>query len=226
MKTKNYFLPMIIILVLCFTSCTDSSFFMADYDEIAKNDDVLNNQIDYNLVALNYLYLEDDYYYLDLTQKEAIDIGIPKNEYKRMIDEVNNANNFINNYKGEVKLSLPNPRDYLPRDLYIARTRFLSRGEGNQERKRTIRTEDNEWGHDSFFAPLDADSITCDCFSAGLLQVHMVQTKYSGLVYAESGFALITGHTNFKVKLPATNVNVGVSFKTGSTNGGSCVYTW
>ena len=82
MKTKLVFLPMIIWLALCLTSCSDSSLFMTDYDEIATNDDVLNNQIDYNLIALDYLNLEDNYYFLDLTQKEAINLGIPKNEYK------------------------------------------------------------------------------------------------------------------------------------------------
>ncbi|MBO4560973.1 MAG: hypothetical protein J5705_03265 [Bacteroidaceae bacterium] len=226
MKTKLVFLPMIIWLALCLTSCSDSSLFMTDYDEIATNDDVLNNQIDYNLIALDYLNLEDNYYFLDLTQKEAINLGIPKNEYKRMINEVKTANDFISSYNGDTKLILPNPRDYSTKDLIIARTRFLSRGEGNQERKRTINTQDNDWGHDSFWAPLDADSITCDCFSGGLLQVHRVQTQYSGLVYAGKGFAVLTGHTHFKVKLPATNVYVGVSFITSNASGGSCTYMW
>ena len=76
--------------------------------EKQQNEFFLNSH-DASLVALDYLLLSDNQYVLNLSQDDAAILGISEFDYKRILQEINNANDEILKHKNDACFIIANP---------------------------------------------------------------------------------------------------------------------
>ena len=78
--------------------------------EKQQNEFFLNSH-DASLVALDYLLLSDNQYVLNLSQDDAAILGISEFDYKRILQEINNANDEILKHKNDACFIIANPEE-------------------------------------------------------------------------------------------------------------------
>jgi hypothetical protein len=67
-----------------------------------------------NLIAVKYLILDNDRYVLNLSEVDALQLGISESHYKKMLENISETNMVIENIKNDPNagsISLQNPQD-------------------------------------------------------------------------------------------------------------------
>ena len=177
-----------------------------------------------SLLAVEYLSLDDNQYTLNLSEEAALDIGISKQNYDRMLNEINLANIQIQEWlkDPDANFVLTNPHDLSVQidDPINLKTRSESfNPSGN------IVTSGQEMGYDTFFAYSGTKSVVFLCRSnAALTPIYNVTTETGGVVKTGGGIGAIGVNSSYTVGLAMSNVNANLSFKTSDSNGGNAAW--
>ena len=190
--------------------------------EKQQNEFFLNSH-DASLVALDYLLLSDNQYVLNLSQDDAAILGISEFDYKRILQEINNANDEILKHKNDACFIIANPEELHKNEQNIEMEYLRIKTKAEIEPIRVIRTSGQEVGYDSAMAPYEAKCVNFVCNGGScLLPVYNVTTTALGQTYAGGGVGFIDVNSSYLVPIAASNTDVTVSFRISSTGGGIC----
>ncbi len=137
----------------------DVSLLTMDYSELKniKGDGFYWDSDEANLIGIRFLKLnEDGKYTFKMTDNEAVELNINISDLKRMRNEVDIVNDFIDQWSKEndVAIELPNPEEFIKNNVLIAMSipRLKSSNiEGGTEKTEIITTSGQDWGSKTFF---------------------------------------------------------------------------
>ena len=178
-----------------------------------------------SLVAAEYLSLVDNQYVLNLTQEEAILLGISDFDYQRITKEIKCTNAEILKHLDDPNFIItePNAQNEDDTEIPLVSTRIKTKTEVSSPR--TIQTSGQEVGTDGGWAPMEAKEVHFNCFTyAAIAPIYQVTTKSLGHTFAKSQVGVIGKNILIVVPIAASNTDVTVTFQTSDSNGGMC--TW
>lgn len=147
----------------------DELLTMSEYDinKIAKNQEFSSEQTNY--IAIRYLEIQKNQYYLNLTEKKANDLGISKTEFARMQKEISEVNLLINKWDKEgIDFKLSNPDSIQTDDMKISYNIVrLRSGTEPDERTKSFSINNSYFATSQFFAPSDAKNVSITCSGGG-----------------------------------------------------------
>lgn len=224
-----------ILSFIIMSACNEEEFFFTpevkmSLENSENTETLLNKTIKYSLMARDYLVLSENKYDLTLTKEDALNLGIPENEYLRMLKEIKIANEKIQEWIDSNKVfTLTDPQMNSQMDCDIQYVRLKTRGREISDTdtiiKGNIVTEDQKVGIDGFFALIGVTTVTFTCrANAALTPIYNVTTEAFGQTNAGGGIGVIGRNSVFVVPLAASNVPASVTFQVSDDNGGSCAW--
>lgn len=177
-----------------------------------------------SLLAVEYLSLDNNRYSLNLSEKAALEIGISKQNYYRMLDEVESANRQIQEWLKDpnANFTLTDPRNI---EVQINDPQSVKTKSESYTPSGNIITNGQEVGTDSFFAYGGTKAVVFLCRSnAALTPIYNVTTKTEGQVRTGGGIGALGVNSSYRVQLAFSNVNAYLTFCTSDSNGGNAAW--
>ncbi|GEM_PF-6512077 len=177
-----------------------------------------------NTIAAEYVELVNNQYVLNLSENEAVALGISKSDYNRMQKEVFQVNLLILEYQTKgLNIELNDPSNIHIERSYL---RLRSQGEGNNDKPNIyfIMPPTGAGGTGSAFAPNGVKSVTIRASMGCLIGSFYGTVKCGGqqIPFSAAGFS--GGSTT--VNLPMSNTNVTITANTACSFGGSISATF
>lgn len=196
--------------VLVFTGCQKERIYLSPEEANQK--------------AFAYLILSNNQYVLNMSSKQADNLGISPFDFNRMMREVIETNQKIRELqtKGNGEpLPLIDPQNV---DIQI-NTRTVWGDDPEWELLNgTITTTDERPSGRSVFVPKGYNNLHCETFSSALLGWNSVKVYAGGQVIGATPFFVGPFGGSCDIKLPVSNTNISIEFSTASSGGGSCAY--
>lgn len=167
---------------------------------------------DVNKAVAHYLKLKHDEYLLDLSEEEALEMGISKHDFENVIEELENTNEQIKSFKAE-----PNHEVVL----------FDPETDASEERLQLPSGHLSSVGQEevgaSFFAPFNTSQVRFRCRgNAAPTPAFTCRTVAFGGEHQRTEVGTILYYTDIDVPIAASNTRVQVYFRTTDSNGGVC----
>ncbi|HHT04087.1 MAG TPA: hypothetical protein GX005_07210 [Bacteroidales bacterium] len=180
-----------------------------------------------NYIAIRFLGIQENQYYLNLTEKDAIKLGISEADFARMQKEIIAVNLLINEWiDDKIDFKLSNPDSIITNDMNISHNIIrLKSGVEPNERIKSFSINNMYFSTSSFFAPSDANSVSITCLGGGLLTGYNVYVSSCGNKNSSNGVGAL-GTWSTSINLPCSNTNATVGGRTTNSNGGTCRYSW
>lgn len=250
MKTKIIISIVLISLFgILFTSCvsdaeilknSENSVVLEEYASMIRKHEerriILEERREQNKILCEYLKLDGNKYVLQLSEEDALGLGISRQNYLIAKEEIENANSVIENAiskGGRVRMFdiQKRARDYkqeIKNDNSLDSANYeskdvVSRGLSSSG---TIFTNGGETLVNSFLAT--GNKIRCRCRTAvALVAVYTCTVSINGSVNTEIGVGSILCTRRIDVNIPGSlSGDYGqIAFSTSDSNGGSCYWT-
>lgn len=162
-----------------------------------------------------HLKLKGDEYLLDLSEEEALEMGVSKRDYEYVLKELESTNKRIQSVKAEYnhELELFDPQNVSKEQ----RQQALPSGR--------ITTVGQEAGHDGFVVPRGVSQVKFSCIgNTALTPQFTCKTEVWGGTNYKTKFGSNIVYTDIYVPLAASGsgVTAELTFKTSDSNGGKC----
>lgn len=189
-------------------------------------------------VLIKYLRLDSIRYVLDITEKEAIELGVSPFIFKRLISQLEVENKLISEAIASGKnVKIPDPQAQLKKynNEQLRRTsKSYSRIEklrkaNAQNPSGRITTSGQEEGIAAFVVPDRTSSVTFVCASNGGALVYSFTCTVSAFGVTNSDTAWSAGICNAVINLPivvsGAGIVAGLAFRTSCPGGGYAIWT-
>lgn len=239
MKFQIKNLLLVLGATMLFYSCSkDEDYVDPVHNEILKTEANVIADADfleipsYQVILYPYLSLDNNQYSLDISKDEALKKGVTESEYDIVMTELNNTNEVISSVEVDEdnSLELFDPKSISINKLLeqqktdkISKT---SRKTLQQNPSGYIDTNGQEEGYDSFFAPYGKTYVRFECLSnAALTPAFVCRTKGLSGQWKSVTKVGVLGKATVDVNIDASNINIGLSFRTSDSNGGKAAWT-
>ncbi|MDR3339023.1 MAG: hypothetical protein LBT25_02815 [Candidatus Symbiothrix sp.] len=102
MTKINIILLIIVTMFVFFQSCNNKEIISSREDEGEGEGAFLSHE-EASLLAVDYLYLRDSVFYLELSKKQALNLGLTEFQYNRALQEVARANVGLDSIRRHLK---------------------------------------------------------------------------------------------------------------------------
>jgi hypothetical protein len=198
-------------------SCSNESDYSLDVTAVDSKENS-------NMIASNYLEIIDNRFVLNLSEKEAIVLGISKSEYNRIQTEIIEANAFIIEWQNQnpgVKIELNDTKN---EEVNIRKIR-LKGGDENNNSNDSVNivgsfnmSANGAGGSTSIFVPSDVTKIKIDSYIPCLIGTFYGTVRCGGQSTAYSAIGVWGGSTT--VNLPLSNTHITITGTTPCSGGG------
>lgn len=217
MKQRISILGIFAALLLLIASCSRHEEQPDDFQgQIRSN---VQTEKEANLILVDYLRVEDKVIRLDITQKEAAQLGISKEFYDKAVENVRQTNKTIQELlEKDIPIEVNPPKQQhtseTTRATSLPSGSFSVSGNG----------PDDEVSH-TFWAPLEMFGVNFYCrANAALSCVYWCKTSSMGQITTNYGIGYPWEVTHVPVGLAASNIHVSVFFSASDPNGASASY--
>lgn len=214
-KVINVFL---ILLSAFFTACSNE-------DDIVSSDKYTTSK-DADFIAFEHITLSGDTYHLNLSEKEANELGISSADYQRIKQDLLATNQAIQENKNtnSTPFQLVDPQN-LEFD-YFNTNEVKTRGEGDRRPDGTGILSNNEYYTFTIDVPYDCKTINFSMYSNSVVGACSVALYYGGEVYSTGTCmsSAITGAGNCNIKVPMGGTRYQVTVRVSSSFGGTYAY--
>ena len=225
MKTIDYFLLVISSLIVF--SCSEFEIEESMFHNSVKHEKeqyVFKTPAEANSILIQYVKLNGDEYSLNLSQKDAENIGIPADLYLQAKKEIDATNSLIKQYREDPNhiIELTDPSEWNTKSSEDPVEPMLY-----HEVRGTLRpTTNNRVESTSHEAPMYVKGVRFYCYTnAAILPVYTCETYSSGFWTPKSKIGRIGTNTKIEVPLTTSNCMIRVAFTTSDTNGGTASYS-
>lgn len=168
---------------------------------------------DVEKTVAHFLKLKNGEYLLDLSEEEAIEMGVSKYDYNKVLNKLDETNKKIQSIKSEPNsdITLFDPQDV----SHEMRQQALPSGRLTSVGQEQVGT--------SFFAPVDTTKVRFSCRgNAALSPFFTCKTSAFGGVHQKTEIGSSLFFIDIDVPIAASNTYVSIYFKTSDSNGGIC----
>lgn len=169
---------------------------------------------DVGKAVAHYLKLDGDEYLLDLSEEEALELGISKRDYENVLKELESSNERIQSIKAEPnhELTLFDPETDVSEEQ---RQQLMASGH--------LSTVGQEETGTSFYAPRNTTQVRFSCRgNAALTPFFTCKTLALGSEHQRTEVGSNVVYVDIDVPVAASATNVNIYFSTTDSNGGVC----
>lgn len=221
---KNFNFLVLFALVLGLGACSSNSDGKSNIDEpLSPSEVALQEMIQTNDKVVPFIESDGEHYFMNLTLEKALELGISREEYDRVIKETIEANNTLDSLRAagvEVDMYDPATDDDQEKD----NPSMMSRAFTDPVGWLTAYSYD-EVQSQLLFYPTGMRGIEFRCrANAALYPFFSCKLRYGGQWIERAGSAFRSHSKTIQVPSPTSNEYGIIAFRTSDVNGGEAFF--
>lgn len=174
-----------------------------------------------------HISLVDSVYSIDITQNEALAMGINKEIYEECSHNILDINREIKDYKGDSnhKIYLLDYKAFIKEGKRLNHNKYMELTKSGDPQSGLITALDNAWHYNTFYPKISHSKVQFTCISmAAPLSVVNCSIEQWNNTRSGTGTGILGQAINITLNLfvSGSGVSAKLGFKTADSNGGRC----